>query len=100
MATATAAACSAARSRFANAMPRKKHKLLLFLPCAVVVFGFGARLAPFGQDPSPNQSKSLAMNASAVAKTVSQGSRLPPFTFLVPSSADRNDYPGALVKLR
>ncbi|PYK92349.1 MAG: hypothetical protein DME36_13825 [Verrucomicrobia bacterium] len=77
-----------------------KHKLLLFLPCAVVVFGFGARLAPFGQDPSPNQSKRSAVNVSAVAKTTPQASRLPPFSFPVQSTGDGNDYPGGLVKLR
>ena len=81
-------------------MPRKKRKLLLFLPCAVIVFGFGARLAQFGQHPSPNQSKPSAVSVSAVVKTKPQGSRLPPFTSPSPSSADGNEYPGALVKLR
>jgi hypothetical protein len=77
-----------------------KHKLLLFLPCALVVFGFGARVAPFGQDPSPNQSKSSAVNVSAVVKTTPQGNGLPPLSFPVPSSAYGNESPGALVKLR
>jgi hypothetical protein len=77
-----------------------KHKLLLFLPCALVVFGFGARVAPVGQDPSPNQSTRSAVNVSAVTKTTPQGSRLPPFSFPFRSFGDGNDYPRALVKLR
>jgi len=76
-----------------------KHKVLLLLPCALVVFEFSPRVPPFGRAQSPNQSMRSALNVSAVTNTTPQGSSLPPFTFPAHSFGDGNDNRGFLVRL-